>query len=406
VLLVCVTALAWWFTGRPDTATAPPPAAEHRAGTAGTTPGDADQAAGLPITAEEELLQRLDPKGLLSGSAPSAEAPESAADGGGTPRSLRHDSPRGSFVAQLPDGFGEVIRAGRLLDEQGEHTQYTDHRVNALDDSGSVQLLMLAHYDVSPSTGAGSERQPWMASQAREALEFLQRLNLDSELVVVDGQEWYQANFDGDWGGEAVYGQLRAARFTEQDVVMLHAIGHDPALSRTPEVARFLSSVEFIPAATSIASASSCSYQPSASATVQEVDRSGIAPRLRRARGCHVLVEIWATNCPPCRGVLPQLDTLAQHYGPSGLVIQAFSTDERADDLRALLRRQPASYEPLWLRPGSQAALRKSVEAFGGSYAGESPYFALLDDSGSVLVEGTGAGALDAVEAELQRRMP
>jgi len=49
---------------------------------------------------------------------------------------------------------------------------------------------------------------------------------------------------------------------------------------------------------------------------------------LSELRGKIVLVNFWATWCPPCRKELPDLDAIETHFGPQGLVILAISDEE------------------------------------------------------------------------------
>ena len=60
--------------------------------------------------------------------------------------------------------------------------------------------------------------------------------------------------------------------------------------------------------------------------------------RLTDFRGKVVLINLWATWCPPCRKELPVLDRLQGSYREQGLVVLTL-TDEPEERVRELLRR-------------------------------------------------------------------
>ncbi len=59
-------------------------------------------------------------------------------------------------------------------------------------------------------------------------------------------------------------------------------------------------------------------------------DLSGKTWSLRDLRGKVVIVNFWATWCPPCRKEMPDMEALYQRFGPRGLVILAISDEDRA----------------------------------------------------------------------------
>jgi thiol-disulfide isomerase/thioredoxin len=61
---------------------------------------------------------------------------------------------------------------------------------------------------------------------------------------------------------------------------------------------------------------------------------------LSQLRGKIVVVNFWATWCPPCRMELPALDALANRYGPEGLVVLAL-TDEDSFKVGSFFRNDP-----------------------------------------------------------------
>jgi peroxiredoxin len=79
-------------------------------------------------------------------------------------------------------------------------------------------------------------------------------------------------------------------------------------------------------------------------------DLSGKAWTLKDLRGKVVLVNFWATWCPPCRKEMPDLETLNQRFGPQGLVILGIS-DEDAATVNPFIAKQGTTY-PILLDPG------------------------------------------------------
>jgi len=64
--------------------------------------------------------------------------------------------------------------------------------------------------------------------------------------------------------------------------------------------------------------------------------------RLGELRGKVVLVNLWATWCPPCRKELPEIDKLQKAYAGRGLVVVTISDEER-DRLQKFAAEHPLS---------------------------------------------------------------
>ncbi len=79
-------------------------------------------------------------------------------------------------------------------------------------------------------------------------------------------------------------------------------------------------------------------------------DLSGMQWTLRGLAGKVVLVNFWATWCPPCRKELPDLEALYQRFRSRGLVILAVS-DEDAGKVRPFIADRKLTY-PVLLDPG------------------------------------------------------
>jgi peroxiredoxin len=75
-------------------------------------------------------------------------------------------------------------------------------------------------------------------------------------------------------------------------------------------------------------------------------------------RGKIVLLNFWATWCPPCRKEMPDMETLHRRFEKKGLVVLAVSDEDR-DTVAGFLAKQHYTF-PVLLDPG-----RKVNEAFG-----------------------------------------
>ena len=63
-------------------------------------------------------------------------------------------------------------------------------------------------------------------------------------------------------------------------------------------------------------------------------------------KGKVVVVNFWATWCPPCRTEVPELDALHERYGPAGLQVIGVSTDHAGaeEQVRAFVDEENVPY--------------------------------------------------------------
>lgn len=95
-------------------------------------------------------------------------------------------------------------------------------------------------------------------------------------------------------------------------------------------------------------------------------DLGGRAWTLKELRGKVVLVNFWATWCPPCRKEMPDLDALYRRFKNQGLVILAIS-DEDASTVKTFLAERDITY-PILLDPGRKVNELFEVEGIPKSF--------------------------------------
>src|ERR1700685_2228701 len=95
-------------------------------------------------------------------------------------------------------------------------------------------------------------------------------------------------------------------------------------------------------------------------------DLSGKTWTFSRLRGRVVLVNFWATWCPPCRKEMPDLETLYQRFGPKGFVVLGIS-DEEIAKVDPFIREHKVSF-PVLLDPGRKVNEMFVVEGIPKSF--------------------------------------
>ncbi len=88
-------------------------------------------------------------------------------------------------------------------------------------------------------------------------------------------------------------------------------------------------------------------------------DLDGKSWQLKSLKGKVVLVNFWATWCPPCRKEMPDLEALFQRFKNQGLVVLALS-DEDAATVKPFIADRKITY-PILLDPGRKVNLLFNV---------------------------------------------
>lgn len=124
------------------------------------------------------------------------------------------------------------------------------------------------------------------------------------------------------------------------------------------------------------------------------VTLDGQPARLSNLRGKVVLLNFWATWCPPCKAEMPDLEAIYREYGDAqGLVVVGVNYEEDAAPVEAFVRERGLSF-PVWLDRKGEAAAKLGVRGLPVSF--------IIDREGYVLDAWNGQIAREAMLARLK----
>ena len=140
--------------------------------------------------------------------------------------------------------------------------------------------------------------------------------------------------------------------------------------------------------------------QPGSQAPNFAVERlEGGTIDLSALRGRVVLLDFWATWCPPCRAELPWLVPLVKRYESRGLAFVALSQDNPGEQ-RAEVSRFAAEL------PGFSRYAALGTPRVGRDFGAESlPTLYLIDRSGRVLASKVGAAQESEVALAIEHAL-
>ncbi len=73
-------------------------------------------------------------------------------------------------------------------------------------------------------------------------------------------------------------------------------------------------------------------------------DLEGAEVSLKQFRGKVILLNFWATWCPPCKAEIPSMSDLNRKFQDKGLVILAVSSDRSKKQVRRFLKKTPVNF--------------------------------------------------------------
>lgn len=104
-------------------------------------------------------------------------------------------------------------------------------------------------------------------------------------------------------------------------------------------------------------------------------DLNGVTHRMADLKGQVVLLNAWATWCPPCRAEMPGLHEFYQAHRAEGFTLLAVNAGEDAATARAFIAEMGFTF-PVLLDPGTNVLVDLGIDAF--------PTSVLIDRDGTV----------------------
>jgi len=123
-------------------------------------------------------------------------------------------------------------------------------------------------------------------------------------------------------------------------------------------------------------------------------DMNGVEVKLSSFKGKIVMLNFWATWCPPCKVEIPDLVQLQKQYGEH-LVILGVSIDDTPEQLKPFAAEYHVNY-PLLVGKGRDDV----TEAFGGTWA--LPSTAIIGRDGKIARKHTGIRTKEQFESDIK----
>ncbi len=166
-----------------------------------------------------------------------------------------------------------------------------------------------------------------------------------------------------------------------------------PLISTTLALAAVVSFVLFTHHSSALAAANSAESDPAPAWELRNVDGSTL--KSDQFAGKVVIVDFWATWCPPCREEIPGFVDLHRRYADKGLVVVGVALDRTGPSaIKAFMEKFGMKY-PVVIGDA------RTVEAFGGVEA--IPTTFVIDRAGKIVGKHVGYEDRETFEKEIKR---
>lgn len=123
-------------------------------------------------------------------------------------------------------------------------------------------------------------------------------------------------------------------------------------------------------------------------------DMNGVNVKLESFKGKIILLNFWATWCPPCKVEIPDLIALQEQYR-NDLVVLGFSVDDTAEQLRPFAAEYQINY-PVLVGLGHENV----QEAYGPMWG--IPVTVIIDREGRIARKQSGIRTREQIEREIK----
>lgn len=121
-------------------------------------------------------------------------------------------------------------------------------------------------------------------------------------------------------------------------------------------------------------------------------DVNGNATTLANHRGQVVLVNHWATWCPPCRAEMPELEAYYQAHKNDGFILIGISAGDSAQDVGNFVAQNELHF-PMWIDLTGKAMQAFNIAGLPSSF--------VIDATGTVRLAWSGVISLEMLEAHV-----
>jgi thiol-disulfide isomerase/thioredoxin len=134
--------------------------------------------------------------------------------------------------------------------------------------------------------------------------------------------------------------------------------------------------------------------------TTSLTDVQGIKQNLSQYKGKIIVVNFWATWCPPCREEMPELSLLHQEYKNKNVVVLGIAEDE-LPLVKEYLQSAPVTY-PVFIADNQNMNLGESL----GNDKAVLPYTVIINSDGIVIDTFFGRITKALLEKSIQSLLP